>query len=126
MYKKVEGGEWEEAVRTKKTKVLVKGLKSRTKLEYDGLDEIDSYMLKSDRACEFQAVALNSTVTSLAKEYYFSAAEVSPAAMKAFWCLYWLTLGAHAQRGLLCVCVCQLLYISLLEYRFVSQTIRRP
>ena len=84
VYKKVEGGEWEEAVRTKKTKVLVKGLKSRTKLEYDGLDNIDSYMLESNRKCEFQVVALNSTVTSVAKEYYFSAAEVSPAAMKAF------------------------------------------
>ena len=80
VYKKVEGGEWEEAVRTNKTKVLVKGLKSRTRV----VDDIDSYMLESDRMCQFQVVALNSTVTSLAKKFYFSAAEASPAAMKAF------------------------------------------
>ena len=61
---------------------FVKELKSRTKLEYDGLD--DSYMLQSDRKCEFQVVALNSTVTSLAKEYLSSVAEASPAAMKPF------------------------------------------
>ena len=41
-------------------------------------------MLESDRKCEFQLVALNSTVTSLAKEYLSSVAEASPAAMKAF------------------------------------------
>ena len=60
----------------------VKGLEWRTKLEYDGLD--DSYLLQSDRKCEFQVVALNYTVTSLAKEYLSSAAEASPAAMKPF------------------------------------------
>ena len=58
VYKKVEGGEWEEAVRTKKTKVLVNRLKSHTKLVYIGLDDIDSYMLESDRKCEFQVVAM--------------------------------------------------------------------
>ena len=31
VYKRIEGGEWEEAVRTEKTRVLVKGLKSQTK-----------------------------------------------------------------------------------------------
>ena len=55
VYKKVEGGEWEEAVRTK---VLVKRLKSHTKLVYIGLDDIDSYMLESDRKCEFQVVTM--------------------------------------------------------------------
>ena len=84
VHKKLEGGEWEEAVRTKKTKVLVKGLKSCTMLRYNGLDDIDSYMLGSDRKFEFQVVALNSTVTSLAKKYLSFAAEASPAAMKAF------------------------------------------
>ena len=59
-------------------------LKSRTRVEYDGLDDIDSYMLESDRTCQFQVVALNSTVTSLAKKYISFAAEASPAAMKAF------------------------------------------
>ena len=83
VYKKEEGGEWEEAVRTKNTKALVKGLKSRTKLEFDGL-EIEPFMLESDRTCEFQVVATNSTVTSLAMEHCSFRSEASPAAMKTF------------------------------------------
>ena len=84
VYKREKGGEWEEAVRTKKTKALVKGLKSNPRLDYHGLDNIDSYMLESKRKCEFQIVAINSTVTSLAIKNYFTAAETSPAIMKTF------------------------------------------
>ena len=83
VYKRVEGGEiWEEAVRTKKTKVLVKGLKSRSKLEFDGL-EIDPYTIDSNTVYEFQVLALNSTVTGLGKKGS-SKAEPSTAAMTTF------------------------------------------
>ena len=47
VYKKAQDGEWKEVVRTKKTKALVKGLKCMT-------------------TYEFQVVATNSTITSLA------------------------------------------------------------
>ena len=63
VYKRIKGGEWEEAVRTKKTKVLVKGLKSHAEVEFYGLDCID-YDAKTDY--ELQVLAVNSTVTSLA------------------------------------------------------------
>lgn len=48
MYKKAKDGEWEEAVRTKKTRVLVKGLKSRTQLHMlqdDGDDCVELNIL---------------------------------------------------------------------------------
>ena len=38
VYKRIEGGEWEEAVRTEKTRALVKGHKSQTKYAFDGID----------------------------------------------------------------------------------------
>ena len=66
VYKRIEGGEWEEAVRTKETKALVKGLKSRTELRYKRFDDMDPYMLDSNSRYEFQVLAVNSTVTSLA------------------------------------------------------------
>ena len=47
-------------------------------------DRCYSYMLESDGKCQIQVIALNSTVTSLAKEYYSLAAEAFPAAMKGF------------------------------------------
>ena len=77
VYKRIKGGEWEEAVRTKKTKALVKGLKSDSKLEYDkkGPD-----CIMPDTIHQFQVVAINATITSLETEF-FSNAEVSTAAM---------------------------------------------
>ena len=83
VYKRIEGGEnWEEAVRTKNTKVLVKGLKSRSKLEFDGL-EIDPYTIDSNTVYEFQVLALNSTVTGVGTKGS-SKAEPSTAAMTTF------------------------------------------
>ena len=62
VYKRIKDGEWEEAVRTKKTKALVKGLKSHTMLVVDGLDCVD-YNAEIDY--ELQVMAVNSAVTSL-------------------------------------------------------------
>ena len=38
VYKKIEGGEWEEALRTEKTRALVKGLKSHMKYFFEGIN----------------------------------------------------------------------------------------
>ena len=80
VYKRIKGGEWEEAVKTNKTRALVKGLKSHTKFDVDGLDRV-YYDAKTDY--EFQVLALNSTVTSIATN---KSAEAKPstAATTAF------------------------------------------
>ena len=79
VYKRIKGGEWEEAVRTKKTKALVKGLKSRTELELDGFHAIEDVfnfvVLEAKTDYEFQVMAVNSTVTSLATK---RSAEANP------------------------------------------------
>ena len=68
VYKKAQDGEWKEVVRTKKTKALVKGLKCMT-------------------THEFQVVATNSTITSLASgetsESIYPSALVSAAGVGA-------------------------------------------
>ena len=80
VYKRIKGGEWEEAVRTKKTRALVKGLKSHTKFDVDGLDRV-YYGAITDY--EFQVLALNSTVTSIATNKS-AQAKPSTAATTAF------------------------------------------
>ena len=66
VYKRIEGGEWEEAVRTEKTRALVKGLVSRTKFRFSGI-KVDSIPIDVDESTtyEFQVVAINSTARSL-------------------------------------------------------------
>ena len=61
VYKRIEGGEWEEAVRTEKTRALVKGLVSRKSFSFKGI-KFDGVVTKT---FEFIVVATNSTVTSL-------------------------------------------------------------
>ena len=80
VYKRIKGGEWEGAVRTKRTRVLVKGLKSHAEVEFYGLDGVD-YDAKNDY--ELQVLAVNSTVTSLATKRS-SEAKPSAAAMTTF------------------------------------------
>ena len=66
VYKRVKDGEWEEAVRTKKTRALVKGLKSHNELhDVVGFENV-YYGAKTDY--EFQVLAINSTVTSIETE----------------------------------------------------------
>ena len=86
VYKRIKDGEWEEAVRTNKTRALVKGLKSRTKLDLDqveGIKDIDPFVLQSKIDYEFQVLAVNSTVTSLATKVS-DGVEPSTAAMTTF------------------------------------------
>ena len=74
VYKRIKDGEWEEAVRTKKTRALVKGLKSHTSLDVMVID------IKAETDYELQVLAVNSTVTSLATKELAEAAP-STAAM---------------------------------------------
>ena len=60
VYKRVKDGEWEEAVRTKKTRALVKGLKSHTSLDVNVFD-----IIKVETDYELQVMAVNNIVTSL-------------------------------------------------------------
>ena len=67
VYKRIEGGEWEEAVHTKNTRALVKGLKSNTKYKFEGIRYSNFPVnVKSSIVYEFQVLAANSTVTSVA------------------------------------------------------------
>ena len=76
VYKRIKDGEWEEAVRTKKTRALVKGLKSRTKLNINDTQN----PIKAETDYELQVMAVNSTVISLATKRS-AEAEPSTAAM---------------------------------------------
>ena len=60
VYKRVKDGEWEEAVRTKKTRALMKGLKSHTSLDVNVID-----IIKVETDYELQVMAVNNIVTSL-------------------------------------------------------------
>ena len=63
VYKRVKGGEWEEAVRTEETHALVKGLKSES---FGGIST-DSDPIEVDpiKTYDFQVIAVNSTMMSL-------------------------------------------------------------
>ena len=84
VYKKIEGGEWEEAVRTEKTRALVKGLVSQTKFSFVGI-KADDIPIDMDEATtyEFRVVATNSIVTSIEAKRT-SGTEVTTAALAAF------------------------------------------
>ena len=60
VYKRIEGGEWEEAVRTEKTRALVKGLVSRTKYRFEKIN-VHSPPIEVDKntTYDFQVVATN-------------------------------------------------------------------
>ena len=86
VYKKTKGGDWEEAVRTKNTRALVKGLKSHTKIELDGVEgigDINTNILHSKTDDEFSVVAVSKTVISL-ETTRFAMAQPSTAAVTTF------------------------------------------
>ena len=84
VYKRVEGGQWDEAVRTTKTRALVKGLKSRSKFYrsvVEDNDEARNYISKFEY--HFHVMAINTTVTGLASSSCCKTAP-STAAQTAF------------------------------------------
>ena len=84
VYKRIEGGEWEEAVRTEKTRALVKGLKSQTKYRFEGIKMNDPPIdIEETASYEFQVVATNSMVTSLETKQS-SETEVTTAAIATY------------------------------------------
>ena len=75
VYRKAEGGEWEEVVRTETTRALVKELQSQTKYAsrvFYKRYARESKSLESEMYYEFQVVAISTIVIGLAADTYFS------------------------------------------------------